>query len=430
MEYTNTPRRDIHFVSSSNKGGPNVLRSPIQQQEMFGGDAYPMISSSNSSPSTSRSNTISAYSTIPEESTVAGSYQQRPAHSHHNYSASTSSMMFSPTSSNASLSRRNSQGNPPINENSTFKQQQQLPPLLTHHSPHIHHHHHHPHASHHLQQNNDNNSLPSIDTSRPFNASTINSNTSTTSSIRERLHHQGSLSMDMSSSSLDPLTSHNPSLPQQHHHHVQQYPHLQGQANVSYPYSPMASVSPSSPKVIHNPWASPLGSPLSHQPGSPSRHQRQLSQGPQQQQQQQQQMYAHASPRPPVQRSQEMRRRASPPPRQLHPQQRPIVQTTIPAPTFRHIRSKSELTPVSYSQPKHRRALPEGGFLSPLCGLTLQLSSTYQICNPAFSYQSSKNPRRVLTKPSEGKLNNGFDNTDSDYILYVNDILGIDEQRR
>lgn len=102
----------------------------------------------------------------------------------------------------------------------------------------------------------------------------------------------------------------------------------------------------------------------------------------------------------------------------------------IAVPTFRTVRSKSELAPVINPQPKYRRALPEGGSLSPLAALTKQLSTTYHICNPAFNYQSSKNPRRILTKPGEGKLNNGFDNADNDYILYVNDILGIDEQRR
>ncbi|CAN6635461.1 dual specificity protein kinase Yak1p [Trichomonascus vanleenenianus] len=102
----------------------------------------------------------------------------------------------------------------------------------------------------------------------------------------------------------------------------------------------------------------------------------------------------------------------------------------VAAPAFRHVRSKSELTPVSHSQPKYRRALPEGGFMSPLAALTSHLASTYHICNPGFNYQSSRNPRRVLTKPSEAKLNNGYDNIESDYILYVNDILGIDEQRR
>jgi hypothetical protein len=31
------------------------------------------------------------------------------------------------------------------------------------------------------------------------------------------------------------------------------------------------------------------------------------------------------------------------------------------------------------------------------------------------------NPRRELTNPSEGVLNNGFDNCDGDYILRVSD---------
>lgn len=32
-----------------------------------------------------------------------------------------------------------------------------------------------------------------------------------------------------------------------------------------------------------------------------------------------------------------------------------------------------------------------------------------------------------MTKPSKGTKNDGFDNEDSDYILYVNDILGSEE---
>ena len=65
--------------------------------------------------------------------------------------------------------------------------------------------------------------------------------------------------------------------------------------------------------------------------------------------------------------------------------------------------------------------------LQPLQALTTQLPSTYRICNPSFKYESSRNPRRVLTKPSKGTKNDGYDNEDSDYILYVNDILGSDE---
>ena len=49
------------------------------------------------------------------------------------------------------------------------------------------------------------------------------------------------------------------------------------------------------------------------------------------------------------------------------------------------------------------------------------------MCNPQFRYESSHNPRRVLTKPSKPVHNNGFDNEDYDYILYVNDWLGTDD---
>ena len=62
-----------------------------------------------------------------------------------------------------------------------------------------------------------------------------------------------------------------------------------------------------------------------------------------------------------------------------------------------------------------------------MSALTTHLPSTYRICNPSFKYESSRNPRRVLTKPSKGTKNDGYDNEDSDYILYVNDILGNEE---
>ncbi|KAI3337167.1 kinase-like protein [Xylariaceae sp. AK1471] len=98
-----------------------------------------------------------------------------------------------------------------------------------------------------------------------------------------------------------------------------------------------------------------------------------------------------------------------------------------PVPQFRKIESPSELRPRINSQPPFRRANPEGGFISPLQALTVHLPATYRICNPNFKYESSRNPRRVLTKPSKGTKNDGYDNEDSDYILYVNDILGSEE---
>lgn len=98
-----------------------------------------------------------------------------------------------------------------------------------------------------------------------------------------------------------------------------------------------------------------------------------------------------------------------------------------PVPRFRKIQSLQEVHHKVNTQPLYRRANPEGGFLSPLQALTTHLPSTYRICNPNFKYESSRNPRRVLTKPSKGVKNDGYDNEDSDYILYVNDILGSEE---
>lgn len=117
-----------------------------------------------------------------------------------------------------------------------------------------------------------------------------------------------------------------------------------------------------------------------------------------------------------------------------------------PVPKFQKIKSVQELQPRVHVQPAYRRANPEGGFISvssrrsglytqrsdpdapqPLHALTGHLPSTYRICNPNFNYESSRNPRRVLTKPSKGVKNDGYDNDDSDYILYVNDILGSEE---
>lgn len=59
--------------------------------------------------------------------------------------------------------------------------------------------------------------------------------------------------------------------------------------------------------------------------------------------------------------------------------------------------------------------------------MTSDLAQTYTRCNPNFRYETAANPRRVLTKPSKGMLNDGHDNEDNDYILYVNDYLGTEE---
>ncbi|KAI9345517.1 kinase-like domain-containing protein [Zopfochytrium polystomum] len=59
--------------------------------------------------------------------------------------------------------------------------------------------------------------------------------------------------------------------------------------------------------------------------------------------------------------------------------------------------------------------------------LSTRLVDTYRQCNPEFGYLQKNNPRRVLTKPSKPKHNDGYDNEESDYILYVNDVLGSQE---
>lgn len=59
--------------------------------------------------------------------------------------------------------------------------------------------------------------------------------------------------------------------------------------------------------------------------------------------------------------------------------------------------------------------------------MTTNIIDTYRICNPQFRYESTHNPRRVLTKPSKPAHNEGYDNDDYDYILYVNDWLGTED---
>ncbi|ORY69922.1 kinase-like domain-containing protein [Pseudomassariella vexata] len=109
------------------------------------------------------------------------------------------------------------------------------------------------------------------------------------------------------------------------------------------------------------------------------------------------------------------------------PLQQAMVHEQRSVPEFKKIRAMPDLRPKVNAQPPFRRANPEGGFISPLQALTVHLPATYRICNPSFKYESSRNPRRVLTKPSKGVKNDGYDNEDSDYILYVNDILGSEE---
>lgn len=54
--------------------------------------------------------------------------------------------------------------------------------------------------------------------------------------------------------------------------------------------------------------------------------------------------------------------------------------------------------------------------------LTVGLPQTYQRCSPSFRW-SQVIPRRVLTKPSEGVENSGYDNVNSDLVVCVHDVL-------
>jgi len=62
--------------------------------------------------------------------------------------------------------------------------------------------------------------------------------------------------------------------------------------------------------------------------------------------------------------------------------------------------------------------------------LTVGILQTYRSCNPSFRYLSSANPRRVITKPSQGISNNNYDNINSDLIFYVNDVLGLQQKHK
>lgn len=102
-----------------------------------------------------------------------------------------------------------------------------------------------------------------------------------------------------------------------------------------------------------------------------------------------------------------------------------------PAPKARKIYNKMELTPKYHQQPKYRRCSVNSIHISPVNALSVYLTESYSICQPRkFQYSKSTNPKRVLTKQLEPKFNNGYDNEDSDYILYVNDVLGSEEGKK
>lgn len=63
--------------------------------------------------------------------------------------------------------------------------------------------------------------------------------------------------------------------------------------------------------------------------------------------------------------------------------------------------------------------------------LTKDIVETYQACNPQFQFSEDLNPKRFLTSPSVGVLNDGHDNANSDLILFVNlPLVKMETQRR
>ncbi|KAI8873513.1 kinase-like protein, partial [Ramicandelaber brevisporus] len=64
----------------------------------------------------------------------------------------------------------------------------------------------------------------------------------------------------------------------------------------------------------------------------------------------------------------------------------------------------------------------------PLPTMTTKLLDFFRVCDPNYGYKQDSAPRRALTKPSKGAGNNGNDNENGDYILYINDILGEDHR--
>jgi dual specificity protein kinase YAK1 len=62
--------------------------------------------------------------------------------------------------------------------------------------------------------------------------------------------------------------------------------------------------------------------------------------------------------------------------------------------------------------------------LQVLKALTIGIVRTLSLCGHEFVYDSSLNPRRIITKPSEPASFGSIDNDEGDLIISVGDILG------
>lgn len=79
---------------------------------------------------------------------------------------------------------------------------------------------------------------------------------------------------------------------------------------------------------------------------------------------------------------------------------------------------------IAASSASRLNSSSRSGRTRPAVLLSQHLVHTYAHANPNFKYLAALNPRRVLTKPSEPTNNEGHDNANADYILYVNDVIG------
>jgi dual specificity protein kinase YAK1 len=85
--------------------------------------------------------------------------------------------------------------------------------------------------------------------------------------------------------------------------------------------------------------------------------------------------------------------------------------------------SISPQTQPTFDFSKHPKEKPPNRASLILYGVTTGILDTFKKCNPDFNYTPQSNPKRCLTNPPEGVLNNGYDNENNEYILYVSDII-------
>ncbi|ORZ23312.1 kinase-like domain-containing protein [Absidia repens] len=113
-------------------------------------------------------------------------------------------------------------------------------------------------------------------------------------------------------------------------------------------------------------------------------------------------------------------------PKQKHykQQQEPTMSSSCSPKPIPDYRQQRQHQPRPLTPPKPMTPSPPPTEQQLVQKLTVDLCQTYERCDSSFQYDPQLNPRRILTKPGSPHKNNGFDNHNSDYILYVNGTLG------